>query len=226
MRVVHRLEYDTERFPFDVIAAEVLGVRSIQTLADEVLREKRRNQPNAELDATDNFVLRSKLTSIGPEHPLRTTYVALVSNVVGPAFGGTISLTRHPTFRVQLAGTNSVSAPHRDADVTRRLDYINIWVPFIDVAGPSTIWIADDYGSQRTEPIDVRYGEILIFDGGLLVHESVTNTTSTSRVGFDARFVPRTEEGAQRAALIVADRRPEDLVLAPEGSVPVGRGGY
>ena len=219
MRVVHRLRYDTERFPFAEVAAEVLGVTSLAVMADEVLAEKRRRDPNAILATEDNLRLRGILAATPPDHPLRRMYVEATMAALSQLATGSVALTTNPTFRVHLPGTPTVSGWHRDADVTRRLDYINLWVPFVDAEGTATIWVDDNYGSHRPEPIAVNYGEMLVFDGGLLRHGSVTNTTSITRVSFDARFAVRTDEWRSAVAPILAGRRPEDLVLAEEGSI-------
>jgi hypothetical protein len=205
-----RLAYDVERFPFAEVAAAVLGVRRLDELADTVLARKRREHPAAELSTHDSIGLAAALTAVPDDHPLRQLYHALVQAVVVPACDCRVGYTSKPKLRVQLAGTGSVSAWHRDADITGRLDYVTAWVPFVDTEGASTVWCESDYGRGDYAPIPVRYGEILLFDAALLRHGSVPNTTSTSRVSMDFRFTPRAPTDATPDAVLFA-RRPAGI---------------
>jgi ectoine hydroxylase-related dioxygenase (phytanoyl-CoA dioxygenase family) len=46
------------------------------------------------------------------------------------------------------------------------------------------------YGRGEYTPVPVEYGQMLLFDGGLLSHGTVENTSSQTRVSMDLRFVP------------------------------------
>lgn len=198
MPVMRRLAFDTERYPLAEAAAAVLGAADLGRLADDELGRLRDAHEREALTNEDSLRLRAKLAALTPAHPLRALYQRLVNEVVAPPFGGRIQVTSKPTFRVHLAGTGSVSAWHRDADVTSRPDYITCWAPFVDTFGTNTLWVERDYGSGDHAPVSVHYGEILLFDGALLEHGSVPNTTEVSRVSMDFRFAVNGMEGAER----------------------------
>ncbi len=206
MPVFVRLPYDTDRFPFARLAARVLGVGTLEELGSRSLAAKRSRDPSTVLAASDNLHLRARLAGLLETHPLIALYRQLVREVVAPSFGGWISVTQRPTFRVHLPGTPGVSRWHRDADVTGRLDYINAWVPFIDAAGTTALHVESEYDSEEYLPVDVPYGQVLVFDGGLLSHGSVTNTTDRSRVSLDFRFTPWTDDGGQLPTSVLAAR--------------------
>ena len=122
------------------------------------------------------------------------------------AFGGRISYNLNPKFRVHFPGTGSVSAWHRDADITGRPDYVTAWVPFVDTEGTNTVWVETDYGRGDHEPIAVRYGEVLLFDAAMLFTEASRNTTEVTRVSMDFRFTPAPVDGSAPDRGLFAER--------------------
>ena len=64
----------------------------------------------------------------------------------------------------------------------------HFWMPFTDVDDGTALWLESDYGRGDFAPVPVRYGEVLIFDGGYLGHGSVANRTDRTRVSLDMRF--------------------------------------
>jgi len=220
-----RLPYDTDRFPFARLAARALGVGRLEELGSRSLAAKRSRDPSTVLATSDNLRLRACLAGLPDAHPLLALYRRLVREVVAPPFGGWLSVTQRPTFRVHLPGTPGVSGWHRDADVTGRMDYINAWVPFVDAAGTTALHVEPEYDSEEHLPVDVPYGQVLVFDGGLLSHGSVTNTTDRSRVSLDFRFTPWTDDGGQRPTSVLAARPAPPYHLARPVVAPPHRPG-
>jgi ectoine hydroxylase-related dioxygenase (phytanoyl-CoA dioxygenase family) len=91
---------------------------------------------------------------------------------------------------VHLAGSPSASAWHTDQQVTGRDDQINVWLPFADTCPANTLWVETEYGRGDYRPICVRYGQMLLFDGGRLSHGTVRNDSPLTRVSMDFRFAP------------------------------------
>ena len=133
---------------------------------------------------------RQLLSDVKDEARFYTLYHAFVKGVISPHFGNKVTYSTHPRFRVHMPNTPSVSAWHRDVDVTGRFDQINAWVPFVDSFDTVTVWVETDYGKQDFAPIPVKYGQVLLFDGGCLWHGSVANETPVTRVSMDLRFAP------------------------------------
>jgi hypothetical protein len=204
-----RLRFDPGRYPLAEAAAAALGVPSLADIAEAELARKRAVDPEGELTAEDNVRLRDVLGGLPHSHVLKRLYVKLTTEVVSPAFGGRVACNVNPKFRVHLPGTGSVSAWHRDADITRRPDYVTGWIPFVDTFGTNTVWVETDYGRGDHRPIPVRYGEILCFDAAFLSHGSVRNTTGVTRVSMDFRFAPNPRDGSSPDRGIFADRPPD-----------------
>jgi len=81
------------------------------------------------------------------------------------------------------------------------------------------LWCESDYGLGDYAPMPVRYGEALLFDGGLLRHGSVPNDSGVTRVSMDFRFTPQSFEGVKPPwATILAGREGHSYLSQPEWS--------
>lgn len=183
------LRYDTRRFPFAaVLRRDVFRVADLARLHDAVRRRRERAGRPARATSYDNVTAGSIIADQPADADLWRLYHGFMLRVLAPWVGRSISYTSHPKTRVHLADTASVSSFHHDICVTKRIDQVNVWLPFTDVDGAATLWLESDYGRGDFQPIAVRYGELLVFDGGYLGHGSVRNSTDTTRVSFDLRF--------------------------------------
>lgn len=218
-----RVSFDVARFPFAEVAAAGLGVSDLRELPAAHRAELSQREGRDAFVREDNDALRARFEASSQAPQLAALYHQLAREVLVPHFHGRLSHTASASFRVHLPGTRSVSDWHRDADHTRRPDYLNGWVPFIDVDEVTALWIEPDYDAGRPEPVPVRYGEILVFDGAFLRHGSVANTSDRVRVSMDFRFVPRSDRGRALAARITAGRTPEVELLLDDGRPNRGR---
>lgn len=179
--------YDTGRYPFQrILATDVFRV----TRLDQLHVTWRRQTCRDELSYADNLALRHRMQQLPDDCAFYRVYHAWIANEVARRYGKRISYSAHPKMRVHLAGTGSVSEFHRDVPITGRADQINCYLPFTDVRGGCTIWSESRYGAGDYEPIDLRYGQALLWDGGELEHGTYPNLTDTTRVSCDFRFHP------------------------------------
>ncbi len=207
------LNYDTRHYPFAKIAAAVFKVNSLEYLHKDWIRYKMRHGKPPELNYSDNLSLRKVLQNLDDNSLFYKVYHHFVRQIICSVFGCKMSYSSHPKMRVHLAGTASVSKWHRDADITRRRDQINIWLPFTNAYQGNSLWIESDYGLADYQPVSVNYGQALIFDGGFLDHGTVDNDTDVSRVSIDFRFSILGSHMPETAQSILA-HRPHDLRLA------------
>jgi hypothetical protein len=186
------LRYDTARFPFAaVLRRDVYHVRDLGRLHEAVRATRRRRGRPDVLNGSDNLATRKKMQDLPDDSAFMKLYHHFVASVLSPLVGRGLSYTRRPKMRIHFPGTPSVSSFHHDIIVTRRIDQVNFWMPFNDVSDSATLWLESDYGRADYQPVPVRYGEALIFDGGYLGHGSVANTGDTTRVSLDMRFAFR-----------------------------------
>jgi hypothetical protein len=179
------LGYDTARFPFAALAAQALQVGDLSALHEQ------RHDLDRPPSYPDNVRLRQELGARLEATPFFSYYNALMHLVVAPLFAKKVSYSRRPQFRVHLAGGPSASAWHTDCQITGRTDQINIWLPFTSTCAANTLWVETGYERGDHTPIPVEYGQMLLFDGGLLSHGTIENTSGQTRVSMDLRFAPK-----------------------------------
>lgn len=185
------LKYDVRKYPFHfILASQVFRIKKLNTLHKVWQRQTGKDT----LTYEDNLTLRKLMQSIKDDSLFYKLYHAWIARIVAPHFGGKITYSAHPKMRVHLAGTGSVSAFHRDAEITDRAEQINCYLPFTDVANGATLLCESTYGAQDYHPINLRYGEALLWDGGMLKHGTLANDTEQTRVSCDFRFIAKKPE--------------------------------
>lgn len=183
------LPYDTSAFPFaQVLRRDVFRVPRLDLLHEYVRASRRRSGGRDRLTQQDNLVLRQLMQDLAESSTFYRLYHAFMLQVLAPAVGLPLSYSSHPKMRVHLAGTPTVSSFHHDIVVTKRIDQVNFWMPFTDVDDSAALWLESDCGRGDFAPRPVRYGQVLIFDGGYLDHGTVSNRSRTTRVSLDMRF--------------------------------------
>ncbi len=183
------LRYDTERFPFaKLLERDVFHVPRLDALHQHVLARRRALGLGNQLSHRDNLAVRKLMQDLPGDAPFYRLYHAFMLHLLCPLVGRGISYSSHPKMRIHFPGTGSVSSFHHDIIVTKRIDQVNFWMPFTNVADTTALWLESDYGRADYAPVPVQYGEALVFDGGYLGHGSVANDGDTTRVSLDLRF--------------------------------------
>ena len=116
-------------------------------------------------------------------------YKSFIVEVLDKEIGGITDYQSPPSFRFHYSGLGS-SVFHRDRDFGVEQGRINVWVPLTNVWGDNSLWIEGKEGTEDHQPITMRFGQLLLFDGVNISHGSKINTTSSTRVSFDFRFLP------------------------------------
>ncbi len=170
--------YPTEVYPFREAIQNMLEVADLELLpaANERLTRERDQSTIWHWRYYHHF-----------EKMLAPLYYDFVREVILPRFGEAIVYQRVPTFRVSLPGNVAVGEWHRDRDYGHRRPEANFWLPVTRAEGSSTVWIEQ---TDRPQPLNVQYGEVLTFDAVNLLHGNVVNITGRSRVSFDFRAYP------------------------------------
>jgi hypothetical protein len=188
------LSYDTGKYPFAKTIHAIMQCNQLNKLhVFEYMKLKDSASKSRVFSFNYNMELREKLKKMDDNTAFYQLYHKWVKEIFSPLFENKISYNSHPSFRVHMAGTPSISAWHTDFEVTGRKDQITVWVPFTDAFDTNTIWMESDYGKGDYAPVHVKYGEALLFDGNCLSHGSVSNATELSRLSFDFRFKPKPE---------------------------------
>ena len=99
---------------------------------------------------------------------------------------------KKPTLRVHLPNNVSTGSYHRDSEYGHSKNEINFWLPLVDSKGTATIHIEDNFMSENYKPINVKYGEMIVFDSSLK-HGTEINVENYTRVIFDFRIMKYSE---------------------------------
>jgi hypothetical protein len=178
----YKIKYDTERFPFRELILNILQEDSLYDLhlkdkIDLLTREK---------DQSTKWH-KSYYEKFWAEFsPL---YVKFVSHLRDTFDYTSIIYQKIPTFRVHQVGNLGVGEWHKDKTYNHGVSEVNFWMPFLDTFSTNTIWSESKEDLGDYSPYDVKYGEILVFNGASLMHGNKINETDSTRVSIDFRLV-------------------------------------
>ena len=163
------IEYNSARYDFRKWACEVLGVQELEII------HRLNKVKTCNISPTANQLAKSFSSIL-------EIYQSFVLNVLDKEIGGVANYQSPPSFRFHYSGLGS-SVFHRDRDFGVEQGRINVW-------GNNSLWIEGKEGAEDHQPITMQFGQILLFDGVNISHGSKINTTSSTRVSFDFRFLP------------------------------------
>lgn len=184
--LVHVIRYDPAQYCFREWACGVLGVSCLQLLheRDDIVQ----------MTWHDGMVkCRAELTASFDD--CKTTLAALFQREIAPITGVRGGAHQSPPmFRIHFHESPPSSTWHRDGDYGMPAGRLNLWLPLTKVWGNNSLWIRD----PDARPIELEYGEAVIFDSATLVHGSMHNNTGYTRVSLDSRFDPPDDSWAEK----------------------------
>lgn len=123
---------------------------------------------------------------------LRIKYLDFIKDQIRPNFFESIAVQAFPSFRVHLPRDQAIHKWHYDSDQDHRHPEweINFFVPLTDAYDTQTIWIESVPGLKDFEPVNLKYGEYVVFDGNRSMHGNKQNLSNECRVSFDFRVLP------------------------------------
>lgn len=180
----YKISYDTQKYPFREIISEMLEVairlEDLHLLEHYELLIREKDQST---HWHKRYYEKFK-TEFLP------TYLGLVAELKDRFGYEEIIYQQIPTFRVQLANGNlAVGEWHKDKTYNHGTSEVNFWMPFVNTNEHNTVWMEskEDKGDYR--PYEVKYGEILVFNGANLMHGNKRNYSSETRISIDFRLV-------------------------------------
>lgn len=179
----YKILYDTNKFPFRKIIEDVLNVSELENLHNiesyDLLSRENDQSTIWHKKYYDNFAIK-----------FLSTYTNLVKYLKERFEYPEIIYQRIPTFRVHLGlGNVAVGEWHKDKTYNHGLSEVNFWMPFTDTNDQNTVWIESKEDKGDYMPYNVKYGEILVFNGANLKHGNKKNNTESTRVSVDFRLV-------------------------------------
>lgn len=170
------------------------------------------------------------------------TYDRLFLDVVAPAVSAAMPgetrllYAAFPCVRIQQPCDFHTIRCHVDSMYGHPSGSVNCWLPLTATFGANALQLESAPGAEDFAPLEMRYGQVALFDGTACAHYTLANTTHHTRVSLDFRVVPgtafdpeaecsRVKGGAQRynlggyysEARFVATREQPDVEEGGEG---------
>lgn len=191
----YKVLYDTDQYNFREMLQDHLGFHNLSLIHGTVEQIERAHRVSPGDD--QHTSVHRRLYEIDLD--FMRTYRSFVKNVAAPIVLSSSYLYQSiPTFRIHMPGNKAVGGEwHKDTDYNHPKGEINFLVPLTRSYGSNTIHIESSPGLGDFNPVNMEYGEMLVFDGGSCRHGNVLNTTGLTRVSFDFRILPNDKVPAQ-----------------------------
>ena len=117
-------------------------------------------------------------------------YFKLIKHIEKKHFREKIIFQKKPTLRVHVPDNISVGSYHVDSDYGHPNEEINFWLPFNECKESATLWVESKPNKGDFKPINLKYGEILIFNSKL-AHGTEVNKENYTRLSMDFRIIKK-----------------------------------
>lgn len=183
LNIPYKIYYDTENFEFKKIICEILEVNYLEDL------HKIEKYSLLEREKDQSTIWHKKYYEKFNEK-FSPAYVEFIK-YIKKCFGyKEIIYQKIPTFRVQLGDGNvAVGEWHKDKTYNHGITEVNFWMPFVDTNSANSIWMESEEDKGDYRPYEVKYGEVLVFNGANLHHGNKKNLSNKTRVSIDFRLV-------------------------------------
>ena len=183
MAISEIISYDTNLYDFRSVIQGSLGISELENIHHFV------NYDIFTLDNDQSSLYHKKFyknCDIDPSFD--ELYTFFIKDYVSKYFDDDRMIyQKRPTFRIHYNDNLAVGEFHRDSNYSHPIEEVNFFLPVTDCWGTNTIWIESRDGKADYSPISLKYGQIFVFNGGMLTHGNKVNKTGNSRVSFDFR---------------------------------------
>ena len=185
-------QYDVEKYQFAKLISEAFGVDDLSGLhklrSDLLPVDKLDFSTESKTKFHETFY--KKLNS--PWDEMHKAYTKFIQNEIAPYFEEDFIYQTFPTFRVHLPDDQAIHQWHYDSDPKHMHPQweINIQIAITDMFNSSATWIESVPGLRDFQPMDIEYGEYVIFDGSRCMHGNKINEENKTRLSFDFRVMP------------------------------------
>jgi hypothetical protein len=194
--------YDFKKYNFPAIIADLMEVPSLENLSyqeNEMASEEFSLYKNMEQTPAYKTLYEKLNNEEGRK--FFDVYERFIKEVIQPKFEEQIYFQQKPTHRILYKDAPGVSRFHRDRQYGHNPDEINFFLPLTPAFDTNTLWIESEEGKEDFEPLILKPGEFVRFDGANLMHGAKVNETGKTRVSFDFRVIPASkfEKSTQKA---------------------------
>jgi hypothetical protein len=113
---------------------------------------------------------------------------SLVFDFIADFVGEIRSCQEVAMMRVNFHGSRAILRFHKDQEYGQNPNTINVWVPVTRVYGSNSMYVESYPGLSDFTPVELDYGQALIFYGTELLHGTLDNVSGGTRISYDFRF--------------------------------------
>jgi len=183
MAIREIISYDIKTYNFREIIQEMLDTSKLEEIHNFVDYEV------FTLDNDQSSAFHRKFYGHCDKNPqFDDLYVDFIKNYISTYFNDkNLIFQKRPTFRIHYNNNLAVAEFHRDSNYNHPIQEVNFFLPVTDCWDTNTIWIESEDGKADYSPVRLKYGQIFVFNGGMLTHGNKINKTGSSRISFDFR---------------------------------------
>lgn len=186
------INYNTEKYDFKYHIKSALETNTLSHIhlnEDFIYNQKFERKNDQSTHYHQKFYQYARLEIF------QNFYKKFITEVIKPNYNETIVFQTIPTFRLHFPGNIAVGEFHRDRDYrdvqwAKKVKEMNFFLPFTSAFGTNTIWVESEEDKEDFSPIEVEYGQVVMWDGSNLLHGNKTNEEKTTRVSVDFRVFP------------------------------------
>lgn len=183
MAIREIISYDTSLYDFRGVIEEALGVSNLEKIHNLVDYDVFTLSNDQSSDFHKKFY-----KSCDKDGKFDDLYNLFIREHVSNYFDDeNLVYQKRPTFRIHYNNNLAVGEFHRDSNYNHPIEEVNFFLPVTDCWGTNTIWIESKDAKADYSPVSLKYGQIFVFNGGMLTHGNKINKTGSSRVSFDFR---------------------------------------
>lgn len=185
------LKFNKKKFDFDKILKDLFEVKDLEKLHQKYFVENSIKPISQDSHTHPHKIFYNKINNGWPY--FEELYKNFVDDFVLDALGKErVYYQTFPNFRISFPGNVAVSTWHKDSDSENLhpMGEINFFLPVTQSFDTNTIWIESKSDKADFSPVNLKFGEVFIFNGGECTHGNKTNLTGNTRISFDFRIMP------------------------------------
>ena len=196
--------FNIKNYPFRKILEEIFDLDSLELLHSKIINIDNFNADIGK-DSDSNYHKKFYNEIKRVDSNLRKTWELFINNEIRSHFSKEKSLIiqKLPNIRIHIPDGLAIKRWHCDSDVDHKhpLGELNCVMPFTDMYDSNSLWRESSQGKKDFKPFDLRFGELVYWDGNTCIHGNKINQTNITRVSFDFRifFKDKYEEYISRS---------------------------
>ncbi|WP_051907948.1 hypothetical protein [Flavimarina sp. Hel_I_48] len=187
------IDFDKEEFPFHKIIADYIDTTALDSLSSANMTPEGTNSYYKNME--QHPIFKKMYQKLGGDEGqwFYKLYQRFIVEVIRPHYNEAIYYQRKPSHRILFKDIKGEARFHKDSDYGHSSDEVNYWLPQTEAFETNSIWIEQHLEKGDYEPVSLKVGQCLQFNGANFRHGAFRNSTGKTRVSFDFRIIPATK---------------------------------